>query len=98
MKQSAIISYAHGIFICIWKQLNKDTIYHVILKTSKSLSKKTLQETLSNDQKLKIKLHYAKNSNNIEKKCFKEDKNIDHVVENIKDLFRWCVDTAKCIN
>ena len=74
------------------KQPNEDTIYSIIskTKTTKSLSKETLQEALNklvNSKKLKVKLHNGKNSYYIENDSFHEDKNKDQVIENVKDLF-----------
>ena len=74
------------------KQPNEDTIYCIIskTKTTKSLNKETLQETLHklvDSKKLKVTLHKGKNSYYIENDSFHEDKNNDQVIENVKDLF-----------
>ena len=74
------------------KQPNEDTIYWFIskTKTTKSLNKETLQEALNklvNSKKLKVKLHNGKNSYYIENDSFHKGKNIDQVIENVKDLF-----------
>lgn len=64
-----------------------------MLKTSKSLSKKTLQETLFNDQKLKIKLHYGENSNNIEKYALKKTK----ILITWLKILKICLDGASIL-
>ena len=70
------------------KQPNEDTIYCIIskTKTTKSLNKETLQETLNklvNSKKLKVKLHNGKNLYYVENDSCHEDINKYQVIENV---------------
>ena len=74
------------------KQPNEDTIYCTIskTKTTKSLNKETLRETLSklvSSKKLKVKLHNGKNSYYIENDSFHEDKSKCQEIEDAKNVF-----------
>lgn len=52
-----------------------------------------MQETLFNDQKLKIKLHYGENSNNIEKYALKETK----ILITWLKILKICLDGASIL-